>query len=67
MQFLRVLAQLGIYAPEAVLNLLLRRYMDKGNADEVNYYDFCEEVDTHEGMFGVNRQHNMSYDYYPKT
>lgn len=67
MQFLRVLAQLGIYAPEAVLNILLRRYMDKGNADEVNYYDFCDEVDTHEGMFGVNRQHNMSYDYFPKT
>lgn len=66
-QFLRVLAQLGIYAPEPVLNLLLRRYMDKGNADQVNYVDFCDEVDTHEGMFGVTRDHNQSYDYYPKT
>lgn len=56
-QFLRVLAQLGIFAPEAVLNLILRRYMDKGNADEVNYVDFCDEVDSHEVIFGVGRTH----------
>jgi hypothetical protein len=41
--------------------------MDKGNADEVNYVDFCNEVDTHEGMFGVGRSHNQSFDYYPRT
>ena len=66
-QFLRVLTQLGIYAPESVLNLVLRRYMDKGNADEVNYVDFCNEVDTHEGIFGVGRAHGQSFDYYPRT
>lgn len=62
-----MLAQLGIYAPESVLSLLLRRYLDKGNAEEVNYVDFCNEVDTHEGMFGVGRNHNQSFDYYPRT
>jgi hypothetical protein len=41
--------------------------MDKGNADEVNYVDFCNEVDTHEGIFGVGRAHNQSFDYYPRT
>jgi len=66
-QFLRVLTQLGIFAPEAVLNLILRRYMDKGNADEVNYVDFCNDVDTHEGIFGVGRSHGQSFDYYPRT
>ena len=41
--------------------------MDKGNADEVNYVDFCNDVDTHEGMFGVGRTHGQSFDYYPRT
>jgi hypothetical protein len=41
--------------------------MDKGNADEVNYVDFCNEVDTHEGIFGVGRTHGQSFDYYPRT
>jgi Ca2+-binding EF-hand superfamily protein len=66
-QFLRVLVQLGIYAPESILALIVKRYMDKGNADEVNYVDFCNEVDTHEGIFGVGRSHNQSFDYYPRT
>ena len=66
-QFLRVLAQLGIFAPESLLALIVKHYMDKGNADEVNYVDFCNDVDTHEGMFGVGRAHNQSFDYYPRT
>ena len=41
--------------------------MDKGNADEVNYVDFCNDVDTHEGIFGVGRAHGQSFDYYPRT
>jgi hypothetical protein len=50
-----------------VLAVLAKRYMDKGNADEVNYVDFCNEIDTHEGIFGVGRAHNQSFDYYPRT
>jgi Ca2+-binding EF-hand superfamily protein len=67
MQFLRVLAQLGIYAPENILSLLLKRYMDKGNADEVNYVDFCNDVDRPEDMFGVGRDYNQSFQYFPRT
>ena len=67
MQFLRVLAQLRIYAPENVLNLVLKRYMDMGNVDEVNYVDFCNEVDTPEDMFGVGRDYNQSFNYQPRN
>ncbi len=66
-QFIRVLASLGISCPDDVMNLLLKKYMDKGNADEVNYVDFCEEVDTPEDMFGVGRDYNQSYQYFPRN
>lgn len=55
---MRVLAQLGITAPDQVMNLVLKNYMDKGNIDEVNYVDFCNEVDSPEDMFGVGRDYN---------
>jgi Ca2+-binding EF-hand superfamily protein len=40
--------------------------MDKGNADEVNYFDFCNDVDSPEDMFGVGRDFNHSTNYFPK-
>ncbi len=43
---MRVLNQLGIMAPEVVMNCMLKRYMDKGNVDEVNYVDFCNDIDS---------------------
>jgi len=43
------------------MNILLKKYMDKGNAEEVNYSDFCNEVDTPEDMFGVGRDYNQTY------
>jgi hypothetical protein len=58
MQFVRVLAQLGINAPDHLMHLVLKRYMDKGNVDEVNYVDFCNDIDTPEDMFGVGRDYN---------
>jgi Ca2+-binding EF-hand superfamily protein len=67
MQFLRVLAQLGIYAPESVLQMVLKKYMDKGNIDEVNYVDFCNFVDRPEDMFGVGRDYNQSFQYFPRN
>ena len=67
MQFLRVLAQLGIQAPDSVMNLVLKNYMDMGNVDEVNYVDFCNDVDSPEDMFGVGRDYNQSFQYYPKN
>jgi len=41
--------------------------MDMGNLDEVNYVDFCNEVDTPEDMFGVGRDYNQSFSYFPRT
>ena len=48
------------------MNLLLKKYMDKGNADEVNYFEFCNDVDRPEDMFGVGRDFNHSYNYFSK-
>lgn len=66
-QFLRVLDLLKISAPEHVVQAILRRYMDKGNVDEVNYVDFCEEVDGSQALYGVSQAHNHSFDYFEKT
>jgi Ca2+-binding EF-hand superfamily protein len=66
-QFLRTLGLLGVSAPEVVLNILLKAYMDKGNVDEVNYFDFCNDVDSPEQLFSVGRGYNHSFEYYPKT
>ena len=41
--------------------------MDKGNVDEVNYFDFCNDIDAPEQIFGVGRGYNHSFNYYPKT
>jgi Ca2+-binding EF-hand superfamily protein len=66
-QFLRTLGLLGVSASESILNTLLKAYMDKGNVDEVNYFDFCNDIDSPEQLFGVGRGYNHSFDYYPKT
>lgn len=50
-----------------MIQSLLRRYMDKGNVDEVNYVDFCEDIDGAEQLFGVNQGFNHSTNYFPKT
>lgn len=43
------------------MNLLLKRYMDMGNLDEVNYVDFCNDIDSAEDIFGVGRDYNQSF------
>lgn len=58
---MRVLTQLGISAPDNVMNLLLKKYMDMGNLDEVNYVDFCNDIDSAEDIFGVGRDYNQSF------
>jgi len=55
---MRVLTQLGIMAPDTVMNYLLKRYLDMGNVDEVNYVDFCNDIDSPEDIFGVGRDYN---------
>jgi Ca2+-binding EF-hand superfamily protein len=66
-QFLRVLNLLRVSTSEDIQQQILRRYMDKGNVDEVNYFDFCEDVDGGDALFGVGRDFNHSWDLYPKT
>ena len=65
-QFLRTLNQLGIKSTESE-NILLKAYMDCGNVDEINYMDFCEDVDNSDNLFGVTRGYNHSFDLFPKT
>jgi hypothetical protein len=50
-----------------ILQGLLKRYMDMGNIDEVNYVDFCEDVDSSKQLFEVGQDFNHSFDYFPKT
>ena len=64
---MRVLDLLRITAPHHILQALMKRYMDKGNVDEVNYVDFCEDIDGAEQLFGVNQGFNHSTSYFPKT
>lgn len=44
--------ELGIIPPEETLfQLLLRKYFDKGNVREINYFKFCADIDRPEDMF----------------
>lgn len=61
-QFARVLNQLGIMPPEAMLNLLLKRYLDKGNMEQVNYMDFCRDVDRPADIFLPERDYVIDVD-----
>lgn len=61
-QFVRVLNQLNIDLPNEILSLLLKKYMDKGNVDEVNYFEFINDVDRPEDIFGAGRgSKNIAY------
>jgi Ca2+-binding EF-hand superfamily protein len=66
-QFVRVLNLLKIDVSADILSLLLKKYMDRGNADEVNYFEFINDVDRPEDMFGAGRDFNHSYDYFSVT
>lgn len=66
-QFLRVLNNLRMELPDVLVQKLLRKYMDKGNVDEVNYVDFCEDVDGSDQLYGAGRDFNHSHAYFPKT
>lgn len=51
-QFARVLKKLNIIpSSERVFELVIRKYFDKGNTKEVNYFTFCQDVDRPEDMF----------------
>ena len=51
-QFFRVLKKLNLFPEQpAVADLLARKYFDKGNLKEINYINFCHDVDKPEDMF----------------
>ena len=51
-QFLRVLKKLNLIPEsEEVYDLMIRKYCDRGNNKEVNYFKFCKDVDRPEDMF----------------
>jgi len=52
------LNQFDILCNDEYLNLLLKRYVDKGSLHEVNYYRFCNDVD---GQDGVTKGINDNY------
>ncbi len=45
---MRILNQFSLFPNEEALNLILKRYTDKGTLDEVNYYEFCRDVDIYD-------------------
>ena len=52
-QFCRILKQFNLTPNDYLYNLLLKKYMDKGNLDEVNYYEFIRDVDRY-GEVGLD-------------
>ena len=45
-QFCRILKQFDLVPPtEHLYNLLLKKYMDRGNLADVNYYEFIRDID----------------------
>ena len=60
-QFQRVLKNLKLQPTnEKVFDLIIRKYLDKGNSREVNYFSFCADVDRPEDMFGANYKSNSA-------
>jgi hypothetical protein len=52
-QFCRILKQFELVPNETLYNLLLKKYMDRGNLVDVNYYEFIRDVDRY-GEVGLN-------------
>ena len=44
-------AVITVHTNEKVLDLIIRKYLDKSNSRDVNYFTFCADVDRPEDMF----------------
>lgn len=66
-QFLRILNQFGLFPNEEALNLILKRYTDKGTLDEVNYYEFCRDVDIPDEGAEISKKYAESFQNFKKT
>lgn len=61
-QFLRVLYQFDIYPRDEYLNVLLKHYTNNGNLNEVNYAQFCTDVDGQDAFSkGISDQHSTLF------
>ena len=44
--------ELALIPPdEELFQLLIRKYLDKGNIREINYFKFCADIDRPEDIF----------------
>lgn len=51
-QFRRVMKELKLIPPrEELFQVLIRKYLDKGNIREINYFKFCADIDKPEDIF----------------
>ena len=44
------------------MNLLLKKYVDKGNLNEVNYYRFCKDVDIYDEGVDISKQYAEQFN-----
>lgn len=67
-QFLRVLSLFEIYPQEELLNVLLKCYTDNSNLNEVNYYEFCKDVDGQDDVTqSINNFHVSRFSQVPEA
>ncbi|CAD8108204.1 unnamed protein product [Paramecium sonneborni] len=66
-QFLRILNQFNLFPDPVSLNLLLKRFVDKANLNEVNYYDFCRIVDQSDEGVAISKSHADAFKNYVKS
>lgn len=65
-QFLRVLSQFDIYPKDEYLDVILKCYSDNGNLNEVNYYEFCKDIDGPDEVTTIiNTQHANQFKIPP--
>ncbi len=61
-QFLRILDMFRIRADDRSLDIILKYYADKGNLNEINYYNFCRDVDLYnEDGKAISKTHADSF------
>jgi Ca2+-binding EF-hand superfamily protein len=70
-QFCRILKQFDLVPPtEKLLNLVLKKYMDRGNLADVNYYEFIRDIDRYNEIgHALSKSHTdtfQSYSYKPR-
>ena len=70
-QFVRILKQFELFPPnEKLFNLLLKKYMDRGNLADVNYYEFIRDVDRYNEIGQqLSKSHTdnfQNYSYMPR-